>query len=208
MGYRKGNRWWRGRRSRSMRFSGAPRRAPTAWWRTGNLPLSDLDIAVTPSAETVVMSASDLIPQPAAVLDRKHVIRVVRIICRILLAVTSGGSSGAGRWTFGFRCADLNGGAVGDPADIRLSSTDDRREDWWWRRSCGFNVNTGMVRSVPFSGDGGETEIVCDFKPNRKIEFGQALVLTHAITEPIAPLANPWSLEASADIQVLVAGVT
>lgn len=208
MGYRR--RPWRGQRSRRMRLTGQPRRPVTAWWRPGNIALSQvLNSGGTAYAQTTLMAAADVLAQPSAVLDRKTVIRVLRVICRVILAVTGAGNAGTLKASYGFRGADLTVGAS-TPAtaiDVRLSTASDKREDWWYRYSQPASVAAAdAVKLVPI-GEGGENTLTLDFKPNRKLEYGQGLVFCYGLTA-LAGLGAGSAIDGWIEPEILIAGVS
>lgn len=155
----------------------------------------------------MVASAADLVSQPAAVLDRARWVKVLRVICRIILIVTGNGNNAAFRGWYGWRIVDLNGAAIAAPLDVRLTAAVDKREDWLYRKDFGFNVAAADAAKVLFSGDGGESFVMFDFKPNRRLQYGQALVLSYGVTLLGGAFGAGMTIDASAAPEVLLTGV-
>lgn len=182
-------------------------RPVTAWWRPGSFLTSALS-AGQQNTDLVVLNAQQLIPQPAAVLDRKTFIKVLRIIARIVLLVTGGGNAGNYTFDYGFRSGDTTAsGGVASGASPAMPNDPDRREDWWWRDGQTVSIGAADANTLTPLGKDGGNELRVDFKPNRKVEFGQAVIFSIACV-PLGSFGGGTTMVARCDFMALVAGVS
>lgn len=202
---------WKRSRSKSrggFRRVAARTRQPTGWWRPGQLQLGQLS-AGTLTATTLVSAGKDLMPQPAAVLDRKSVIRVIRVICRVILLVTGGGNAGNYTLHYGWRIADLNaaGTSAASGADPAMLNAVDKQEDWLYLKHTSVAIGAADAGRLVPMGDGGQNELVFDFKPGRKLEYGQGLCIVWSVVN-LGAFGGGTTLNGYLTPEVLFGGVS
>lgn len=202
--------WRKSNKSRGGSRHSAPK-VPmnTAWWRPGHTALSQMAGPSTVTGETLIMAAKDLIPQPAAVLDRERWIKILRLMCRIVLIVTGGGNASALRVWYGWRIADLNAGgsAAAASVDVRLGGAADKQEDWLYRKEVAFNVAAADSNAVKTIGQGGDSTLFFDCQPLRKLQYGQGLILSYGLTVLAGSFSAGATVDASCTPEILIGGV-
>lgn len=203
---------WKKRSNRKGGFKSFAKRArqPTAWWRPGRVQLSTVLTAPAATAfnTTLLMRSADLISQPAAVLDRKNMIRVLRVICRIILLVTGGGNAGNVALTFAFRKGDTN--AAGNSAaaipDPRLTSAEDKREDWWYRQASAASIGAADALALKSIGSGGEPALTIDWQPKRTLEYGEGLFIAYG-AQVLNGTGGGTQIDWYVEPEILISGV-
>lgn len=164
------------------RFRGGRRRPQMslAWF---DVPPTALGGQTTEDGRTLLVSAVNVMPQPTLQVDwgRKEVLRVVRIILKILMVLTSTGAENYVQVIYGVRIGELDDDdslrtAADDPS-LLLSANNHRRVDWLWRGSsapCLVPATNGT--EVAVLGDGGGP-LSIDVKSNRTLGPREGLIL-------------------------------
>lgn len=159
----------------------AKERMKTAWY---DIPPTALGGQSTEDSRTLLLAGDNAQPQPTLALDwdRKQTVKIIRIILKILMVLTSTGAENYAQIVWGLRIGELDDDgslrtAADDPS-ILLSSNDHRRVDWLWRDSSGAAlVSSTSGTEVAVTGAGGAATLSCDFRPGRPLLQRHGLIL-------------------------------
>lgn len=142
----------------------------------------------------LLCKGSDIYPAAAAGLDfgRKDWVKILKIICRILLVLTSTGAEQYLKILWGMRIAELEDDETlptssGCPS-LDLATSNDRKVDWIWRDSSVAYVPATSGSDVALTYDQ-HPGLRMNFKPNRPIPQRHALVL-HVRVVTLSSLAT------------------
>lgn len=152
----------------------------TAWFRNAGLSLATQ--AGTSDGMTLLALSSPMYQDFGGnALDwgKREMLKLIRVIARIVLILTSTGAANQVRVHYGLRLDEVDSDgslrAAGDMPSVLVQSDDSRREDWLWRGVTAATVPAAAGSLVMVQGDGGAPCINLDTKCNR--DFPQRLGL-------------------------------
>lgn len=151
-----------------------------AWY---DFQLAGNNQAATVDGITSIVHANEIIPQAAVGLQfgKKQYLKVLRLILKFLLMLTSTGAEGYVKILVGIRTVKTDMDGTLPPADTNqpnLQNTDGeaRLVDWWYRDTIQAYVPATNGLEASGAGGGAPLTIPIDFKPNRDLPPGHSLV--------------------------------